>query len=267
MTYYAYLRDRVAAAALSSRPQLEQMIDAERNAFWQMLVTNPAYDERARMGALATFDEAAARIISEHERQGADIPAVLRPGPPTHANAGHDPYAGTAPRAAVEPYGGGDERRGRPARTWLRDALFLLIGLILGLALAYFGGGLIDAALKSAGMASGQRTPRLVASVATYKFGHSSPQAQEGELTVEYGSNTPTPPTQCDVEVTYRQLLEYVKFDPACKTVSFKFLPLDNLIQNFNYLQGYMVFTTTITSASGAWKGTASVYFSIDASA
>jgi hypothetical protein len=137
---------------------------------------------------------------------------------------------------------------------------------VLGLALAYFGRGMIDATLGSAGIGSEQRGPRLVASVASFKFGPSSPPAQEGELTVEYGASASTP-AQCEVEASYRQLLEYVRFDQQCRTVSFKFLPLADLMQNFNYLQGYMVFTTTIKSAGGAWKGTASVYFSIDASA
>lgn len=249
MTYYAYLKDRVAAASLSSRAQLEQMIDAERNAFWQMLIQNPAYDERARMGALAQFDEAAGQILSEGERRFGAGPAAVR--------TGKGKPAGIQARGA-EP---------KARRSWLRDLLFLLVGIAIGLAFAYFGGGLFEASLRSSGLANGSRVPQLVASVSSYKFGRSSPESQrEGEISVKYARGA-ADPAKCEVEATYNQLLEYVRFDQACTTISYKFLPVADLIQNFNYLQGYMVFTTTITSAAGAWKGTASVYFSIDASA
>lgn len=252
-SYYAYLRDKVAAAAVTGPDQLQQLVEAERNAFWQMLVTNPAYDERSRMGALAAFDEAASQVMSESERRFGGARAVPQPG--------RGPSPGATRRVAE--YDRGNEPR---ARSWGRDAVFLLIGLLLGLVVAYFGRGLIDASLKGVGMGSISRGPHLVASVSSFKFGRSSPSEQEGEITVENGSGAGSP-VKCEVEATYRQLLEYVRFDSDCTTISYKFVPLSELIQNFNYLQGYIVFTATISSAGRAWKGTASVYFSVDASA
>lgn len=251
-TYYAYLRDRMAGAPGLGLAQLEQLVDAERNALWQALITNPSYDERARMGALAAFDEAAGRLLSEQESRLAAAPAGGRP-----AAALQHGGSGRGARRA-EP-----EAHGAPLRSWRRDAAFLLIGLVVGLALAYLGGALLQAG--PGGRSSAGAEPSLVPSTSSFKFARSSPGEQAGEIKVEHGGDAAG--AQCEVEATYRQLLEYVRFDPECRTVSFKFRPLPELLENFNYLQGYMVFTATITTAGNAWKGTSSVYFSIDASA
>lgn len=251
-TYYAYLRDRMAGAPGLSLVQLGQLVEAERNALWQAMIANPAYDERARMGALAAFDEAAGRLLSEQESRLAAGPAVR----PTAAQQ----HGGRAPRGTrAEP-----APHGAPARSWRRDAAFLLIGLVVGVALAYLGGALLQGA--GLGARRGAATePALVPSPSSFKFARSSPSEQAGEIKVERGGGAAG--SQCDVEVTYRQLLEYVRFDRECRTVTFKFRPLPELLENFNYLEGYMVFTATITTAGNAWKGTSSVYFSIDASA
>lgn len=248
-TYYAYLRDRMAGAPGLSLVQLGQFVDAERNALWQAMIANPAYDERARMGALAAFDEAAGRLLSEQESRFAAGPAVRPAAAPQHGGRARGAQAEPAPHGAS-------------ARSWRRDATFLLIGLVVGLALAYLGAALLHA---GPGGRSGAAEPALVPSTSSFKFVRSSPSEQAGEIKVERGGGAAG--SQCEVEVTYRQLLEYVRFDAECRTVTFKFRPLPELLENFNYLQGYMVFTATITTAGNAWKGTSSVYFSIDASA
>jgi hypothetical protein len=242
-TYYDYLRDKIATAPQLDRMHLEHLVDAERNALWQMLVSNPAYDERSRMGALAAFDEAAGRIFSESERRAGN--------------------GSTGRPVAIQQGVHRGESRGTAGRSWTRDLLFLVMGALLGFAAAYFGGTWVERTIGSLGLGQASGVPRLVASNGTYKFSRSNPPALTGEIAVENGPDA----SQCAVEATYRQLLEYVRFEPGCRTVSFKFRPLPDLFENFNYLQGYMIFTTTIGSAGKSWKGTASVYFSIDASA
>jgi hypothetical protein len=110
-----------------------------------------------------------------------------------------------------------------------------------------------------------QGVANLTPSQKAFKFIRSQPSLLEGEVAVEYPPDTAPGTYVCEVDATYRQILEYAKFDEACKTVAFKFLPLSELWANFNYLEGYMVFSTTIMSpAGGKWQGSASIYFSID---
>lgn len=251
-SYYAYLKDRVAAAGVSHRAHLDQLVETERNVLWQMMMANPAYDERTRLAALAAFDDAAARISVELERRAAPSTATPQRGPATHGQVHRAQPDRVLPA--------------RPRRSWARDLALLLVGILIGAAGAYFAGAYFQDTRFGIGGTSDSRGTKLVASTNSFKFASSSPREQSGEITVEYARGA-SRATGCDVEATYRQLLEYVRFDADCRTVSFKFVPLADLLANYNYLQGYIVFTATINTAGSAWKGTASVYFSVDASA
>lgn len=257
-TYYDYLRDRVLASAVSSQAQLEHLIHAERNAFWQQICLNPAYDEQARMGALAAFDEQASRILSEH---------AGRFGRLQHGPA--EPVTGSAHRGgAAAAHSPTPEREPVRSRGFSRDLFFLLLGLLLGVLLGvaatYFGRAVLVGSASGAGEAGALGITGLAASKSSFKFVRSNPSEPEGEIEVAYAGGVPSGLT-CTVEASYRQILEYVKFDSGCRKVSFKFLPAADLWANWNYLEGYMVFSTTISSASGAkWDGSASVYFSIN---
>lgn len=249
-TYYDYLRQRLQAAPATNPAQLEHLIHAERNALWQRIASNPLYDEQTRMGALAAFDEAAARVFSEHaarlDTAAEDIPNILTRRAPQHAEP-----------AADQPI--------RP-RSILRDVLFLVIGMALGFAAGYFVKAGLGPVLSSSAAAPDNALgiQGLSASQRSFKFVRSNPSALEGEITVEYAGSAPTGAT-CTVDATYRQILEYVRFNESCETVAFKFRPLPDLWQDFNYLEGYVVFTAAITSPAGArWEGSASVYFSIN---
>lgn len=247
-TYYDYLRQRLLAAPAASPAQLEHMIHAERNALWQRIASNPLYDEQTRMGALAAFDEAAARVFSEqsnpHGPPSDDIPSILTRGTTHRA----EPVAEPPVRA----------------RSILRDVLFFVLGAALGLAAGYFAKASLGPAHSSAGPDNALGIQGLSASQKSFKFVRGNPSALEGEITVDYAASPPSGAT-CTVDATYRQILEYVRFNESCQTVAFKFRPLPELWQNFNYLEGYVVFTAAITSpAGGQWEGSASVYFSIN---
>lgn len=247
-TYYDYLKDRVLASSVRNPAELEHLIHGERNALWQQLVTNPAYDERSRMATLAAFDEAASFLLSEQHTRFGRSPA--RPTPSLEPSPAHH-----AP--AREP--------ARP-RSITRDILFFLIGAAVGFATAYFAGAKVTALLSRGGAtASELGIEGLAASQKSFKFVRSEPSPLEGAIDVEYATGAPSERYVCEIEATYKQLLEYARFDEACKTVAFKFLPLSDLWANFNYLEGYMVFSATIVSPEGGkWQGSASVYFSID---
>ena len=257
-TYYDYLRDRVLASAATNQAQPEHLIHAERNAFWQQICMNTGYDEHARMGALAAFDEQASRILSEHAgRFGRPQPAPVEPAAAISHHGG----------GAVA-HGGVRERLPARSRALSRDLFFLLVGLVLGVMLgvaaAYFGRAVLVGSAASAGGGGALGITGLTASKSSFKFVRSNPSEPEGEIEVAYADGAPRGLT-CTVEASYRQVLEYVKFDSGCRKVSFKFLPAADLWANWNYLEGYMVFSTTISSASGGhWEGSASVYFSVN---
>lgn len=244
-TYYDYLQDRIQASSVRDAAQLEQLIHHERNALWQQIVANPAYDERGRMAALAAFDEAASYILSEQN---------ARFGRPQLQPSLEPQRAAHAPEDA-------------PSRTRSigRDVLFFLIGAVTGLAVAYFTGGIVSRAVSGGGTAGNVGVQGLEPSQKSFKFVKSQPSPLEGTISVAYASGIPSDDYACEVDASYRQILEYAKFDSACKTVTFKFLPLQELWSNFNYLEGYMVFSATIMSPEGGkWQGSTSVYFSID---
>lgn len=250
-TYYDYLRDRLSASPPGNQAHLEQLVHAERNALWQQMVANPVYDEHSRMSALAAFDEAASRIFSEH------APRFLRGPEPGRPRAALD----AAPRETMH----AEAREPSRTRGVVRDIVILLLGVALGFAVAYFAREPLARMLAGGSPAMALGVTGITPSQKSFKFARSSPSALEGELTVDYESGTPSDTYACEVDATYRQVLEYVKIDKACRTVAFKFLPTQDLWANFNYLEGYMVFTTTIMSpAGGKWQGSASVYFSID---
>lgn len=253
-TYYDYLKERVRTSSVRDQAELEHLVHLERNALWQQLVSNPAYDERGRMSALAAFDEAASYILSEQSARlgrpvGRPAPS-LDPGP-AHRAPGPEPHA--------------PERGPSPPRSIVRDVVFLLIGMAIGFAIAYFAGSTITRLLAAGGPAPALGVEGLAASQKSFKFVKSEPSPLEGRIGVEYASGAPSESFVCEVDATYKQLLEYAKFDKACKTVAFKFRPLSDLWANFNYLEGYMMFTATIMSPEGGkWQGSTSVYFSID---
>jgi hypothetical protein len=247
-TYYDYLQDRILASSVRAPDELEHLIHLERNALWQQIVANPVYDERGRMAALAAFDEAASYILSEQTTRFGR--AAARPAP---AALESEPMHRHAPQ----------NESARP-RSLARDALFFLIGAAVGVAIAYFAAGVMPR-LFSGGPAPVLGVESFAASQKSFKFLKSQPSPLEGEIGVEYASGTASESYVCEVDATYKQLLEYARFDRGCKTVAFKFLPLPDLWANFNYLEGYMVFSATIMSPEGGkWQGSASVYFSID---
>ncbi|WP_072395743.1 hypothetical protein [Hyphomicrobium sp. CS1GBMeth3] len=264
-TYYDYLRDRVLASQPGDPAQLEQLVHGERNALWQQVVANPAYDEQGRLHALAAFDEAASRILSEQSawfgRQPTrDVPNILaraqkpslppqRPQPSQPREEEH--FRADAPRG------------GRPI---LRDALFLLAGLALGFLIGYlFSGG-------ASGLLSSKKADNELGVVGlddaapkSFKFVRNGPSPLEGEVNVEYARGAEAGNYDCTVDATYRQVLEYVRFEDSCRRVAFKFLPLPKLWDEFNYVEGYMVFSAIITSPTGTkWEGSTSVFFSIN---
>lgn len=261
-TYYDYLRHRVETTPVSSQAQLEHLIEAERNAAWQRIASNPLYDEPSRMAALAAFDEAAAHILSERtawQTQGlrADQNGVTRAAQHAEPNARFDPGQRIDPSPHVEP-------RARP-RSALRAILYVLLGAALGFAAGYLSKDSIAPMLSSVPADETPEVLGLTAEQKSFKFVRSGPSALEGELKVDFAPGANTADYTCKVEATYRQILEYVRFDEACKAVTFKFLPLTELWKNFNYLEGYVVFTAGITSsAGGQWEGSTSVYFSIN---
>jgi hypothetical protein len=245
-TYYDYLRDRVLAASVRDQAQLEHLVHLERNALWQTIVANPAYDEHGRMAALAAFDEAASYVLSEEGARLGRMTATpsLEPSPTRYAPRDEPP-----PRS----------------RSVARDVLFFLLGAAVGFSAAYLVGGTVTRLFSSSHPASQLGIEGLAASQKSFKFVKSQPSPLEGEIAVNYASGTPSDSYVCEVDATYRQLLEYARFDKACKTVAFKFLPLQDLWANFNYLEGYMVFSATIMSPEGGkWQGSTSIYFSID---
>ncbi len=281
-TYTDYLRDRVLAASVSDQGQLEHLIHAERNIFWQRLVANPAYDERGRLSALAAFDEAAGVVFAEQTARFSRTLShgSLNSGPPgngpsRHLHPHNGPLQGLGagqslrPHAATpasEPETFSEPEPGR-RRSFLRDLVFLLIGILIGFVVAYFVLGGLTRVLAGGSTAT-PAVEGLTASQKSFKFVKSNPSDLAGEVKVDYANGARPKGFQCKVEATNKQILEYVRFDSACQTVSFKFLPLPTLWDNFNYLEGYMVFSTTITSAAGkSWEGSASVYFKIDGTA
>ncbi len=276
--YYDYLRSRLQTSPVANPAQLEQVITAERNALWQQMIANPSYDERTRMSALAQFDEAATRILSEQNTaNGHGFGRNPDPGPsqnirpavgnPSGAGFGPMPSFGPSRSEAVDE----DYSDHAPSRfrALLRDGVIFLVGGLVGFAIAYFLLGSSPSRTSSSGSTQGELGVTAVTpSQKSFKFERSKPSALEGQVIVEYASGTPSDSYACEVEATYRQVLEYVKFDKSCRTISFKFRPLPELWENFNYVQGYMVFTPTIMSPSGGkWQGSASVYFSIDGAA
>lgn len=277
--YYDYLRSRLQTSPVASPAQLEQVITAERNALWQQMIANPSYDERTRMSALAQFDEAATRILSE--QNGANVNGFGRnPGPGPGPNmgpaaAGNQSGAGFGPMPSFGPSRSEavDEEYAEHApsrfRALLRDGVIFLVGGLVGFVVAYFLLGSGPTRTSSNGATQGELgITAITPSQKSFKFERSQPSALDGQVIVEYASGTSSDSYACEVDATYRQVLEYVKFDKSCKTISFKFRPLADLWENFNYVQGYMVFTTTIMSPSGGkWQGSASVYFSIDGAA
>jgi hypothetical protein len=269
-TYYDYIRERVLVASVGDQAQLEHVIHVERSIFWQRLVTNPAYDERGRLAALAQFDEAAGAVFTEQaarfNRQphnGFSNNGPLQSGP-VHSGA----LAGAAAQQNGRLQGATQvsPREPRRRRSVLRDVVFLLLGVVIGFVAAYFAQDGLARVFTSASAAPAVQG--LTASQKSFKLIRSRPSPLEGEVAVDYAGGARPEDYKCEVDATNKQVLEYVRFDSACKTVSFKFLPLPTLWDNFNYLEGYMVFSTTITSSSGkTWEGSASVYFKIDATA
>jgi hypothetical protein len=271
-TYYDYLRDRVLAASVGDQVQLEHLIHAERNTLWQRMVASPAYDERSRLSALAAFDEAASAIFSEQvarfSRGAQPYAAQPHGGFPNIAqpNGGQARNLGAGQNRRSQDVTDDDQFEPPRGRSRLRDLVFLLVGAAIGFIAAYFTQDVVARVL--AGTSAAPAVAGLTASQKSYKLIRSQPSTLEGEIAVDYTGNPKPVGYTCEVEATNKQILEYVKFDSACKTVSFKFLPLPTLWDNFNYLEGYLVFSTTITSKSGkAWEGSASVYFKIDATA
>lgn len=277
-TYTDYLRDRILAASVADQAQLEQLIHAERGLFWQRLVSNPAYDERGRLAALAQFDEAAGVVFSEQ------VARFARPafGGQGLGHNGHQAQPQTSPaRGSLQAGGAHPSQNPRlrgeaPAaslpegrrRSFLRDLFFLLVGVVLGFAAAYLAQAALARVLTGGGTGAAPAIGGLTPSQKSFKFVRSQPSALEGQVTVDYEGRARSEDYTCKVEATNKQILEYVRFDSACQAVSFKFLPLPTLWDNFNYLEGYVVFSTTITSSSGkSWEGTASVYFKVDATA
>lgn len=255
-TYYDYLRDRVLGSSPSNQAQLEHLIHSERNALWQQIVANPAYDEQARLNTLAAFDEAAGRILSE---QGAWLGRPQRDMAAGPRNGGRAPGGGRP--------NGGPHPAGPPGRTrsLLRDLLFLLLGAGLGFAAGYLAKDRLPSLLSGAEPDNALGVVGLTPSTPRFRFVRSGPSPLEGELKVDYASGTEAGGYDCTVEATYRQVLEYVRFEDACQRVAFKFLPLSELWENFNYVEGYMVFSAVISSPAGKrWEGSASVYFSIN---
>lgn len=260
-TYYDYLKDRVVAASAGNQAHLEHLIHSERNALWQQIVANPAYDEQGRLQALAAFDEAASRILFEQSarlEQAQRAPAAAAPAKPRgigRLRAARD----DEPREEASQ----DAGRTRPI---LRDLLFLLLGAVLGFAAGYLAkGSLAPLLTSSTAVDNDLGVLGLTAPDGSFRFVRSNPSPLEGKLTVEYAPSAPSESYGCEVEATYRQVLEYVRFDDACRKVAFKFLPLPELWRSFNYVEGYMVFSATITSPAGSrWEGSASVYFSIN---
>ncbi|MCC7253021.1 hypothetical protein [Hyphomicrobium sp.] len=255
-TYYDYLRDRVLQSSASGQAQVEHLIHSERNALWQRIVSNPVYDEHARMAALAAFDEAASHVLSEHGARFA-----RGPGPAWSGQAGPNGN-GLQADPQVTPR----EPAPTGTRSIARDVLFLLLGAALGFIVAYFAR---DSVARLLSFATGAPTELgvqgLSPSPKSFKFVKSQPSPLEGEIAVEYALGAPSQSYACEVEATYQQILQYVRFENDCQTVAFKFRPLPELWANFNYLEGYMVFSATIKSpAGGNWTGSASVYFSID---
>jgi len=245
-TYYDYLQDRIQASSVRDAAQLEQLIHHERNALWQQIVANPAYDERGRMTALAAFDEAASYILSEQNARFARPQLQPSLEPQRAAHAPEEP----PPRT----------------RSIGRDIVIFLIGAAVGFAVAYVAGGIVSHARSGGDTAANVGVQSFEPAQKSFKFVKSQPSPLEGEISVAYASGAPSDTYACEVDASYRQVLEYAKFDSACKTVTFKFRPLQDLWSNFNYLEGYMVFSATIKSPEGGkWQGSTSVYFSIDA--
>jgi hypothetical protein len=267
-TYYDYLRDRVLAASVGDQAQLEHLIHVERNTLWQRMVANPAYDERGRLAALAAFDEAASAIFAEQAAHFSRQPhnGQAQMGQP---HIGQHGLAATQNGRQQEQQEEASHTRSREpgrGRSAVRDFVFLLLGVLIGFVAAYFAQGAFARVFSSASVAP--VIVGLTASQKSFKLVRSQPSALEGEIIVDYERGAEPVGFKCEVEATNKQVLEYVRFDSACKTVSFKFLPLPTLWENFNYLEGYMVFATTIkTSTGGTWEGSASVYFKIDSSA
>lgn len=250
-TYYDYLRDRVLVSSGGNQAQLEHLIHSERNALWQQIVTNPAYDEQGRLRALAAFDEAASRILSE---QGARF-----------GRQPHDMAAQRAGGRTPGPQSAPHDEAGWRTRPLLRDLLLLLIGAALGFAAGYLAKGNLPGLLSGTAADNTLGVLSLTPSTPRFKFVRSGPSPLEGELKVDYARGTEARGYDCTVEATYRQVLEYVRFEDTCQRVAFKFLPLAELWENFNYVEGYMVFSAVISSSAGKrWEGSASVYFSIN---
>ena len=249
-TYYDYLKERIRTSSVRDAAQLEELIHFERNGLWQQLVANPAYDERGRMTALAAFDEAASYILSEQNG---------RFGGPQQPSPSIDPQQRTA--YAPEP------QRDEPPRprSMQRDILFFLLGAAVGFAVAYFAGGWIARTISGGATAAAIDIQGLEPAQKSFKFVRSQPSPLEGEINVAYASGARSDTYACEIDATYKQVLEYAKFDEGCKTVTFKFRPLSELWADFNYLEGYMVFSATISAPGGGrWQGSTSVFFSID---
>lgn len=246
-TYYEYLRGRVLAASASDLAQVEHLVHTERNALWERIVADPAYDEQVRLQTLAVFDEAASRILFEQqarfERRHATGPAL-------------DPGRREERR--------GDVKRIRLPRSLLRDLIFLILGVVLGFAAGFLLKG-SPATSADTRADNGLGIIGLTAPDRPFRFVKGNESPIQGELTVDYAPGAEAQSYACEVEATYRQLLEYVKFEDSCRKISFRFLPLEELWKSFNYVEGYMVFSATIMSSAGArWEGSASVYFAVN---
>lgn len=248
-TYYEYLRGRLLAASAGDLAQVEHLVHTERNALWQRIVADPAYDEQIRLQTLAVFDEAASRVLFEQQARFERRPAA---GPALDSGRREEPS--------------GDGRRGglRLPRPSLRDLIFLIVGVVLGLAAGVLikGGSATPAGTRAD---NGLGIIGLTAPDRPFRFVKGNASPIEGELTVDYAPGAEAQSYACEVEATYRQLLEYVKFEDSCRKISFRFLPLEELWKSFNYVEGYMVFSATIMSSAGArWEGSASVYFAVN---
>lgn len=267
-TYYDYLRDRILAAQPGDPAYLEQLIHDERNALWQQIVANPAYDEQGRLHALAGFDEAASRILAEQStwfdrQQPRDVPNILsraqKPSLPPQRHGTHQSGHQHGEHFPTEAPGRG--------RSLLRDGLLLLAGIVLGFLLGYMMSGSASGLLSSKTADNELGVIGLKdASPKSFRFIRSDPSPLEGEMEVEYASGADASNYDCTVDATFRQVLEYVRFEDSCRRVAFKFLPLTKLWDEFNYVEGYMVFSAVITSPTGAkWEGSNSVFFKINA--
>lgn len=161
------------------------------------------------------------------------------------------------------------QRRSTPVASPRRDALFLLLGTLLGIPAGLFTNYIYDALFPNSVSVSvdGTGVKELVVPIGYFAFtDYHNPVVRDGTINVVYGQGTDTSDFKCKFSVSNAAFLESYAFEPGCRRLKFRFKAREEIWKLAKATrQDTIVFSLSIASPSkGAWEGETSVSVWVD---